>query len=152
MWRQVIEQLLFDGVMSEGEDAMRPILSIGDEAAMRAIFKGERAVRMREPAVKKGRWTPGERRAARSARESGLAGLDDSGADLFARLREWRLGVAQAESVPPYVIFSNATLLEIAAERPSNLPALARVSGVGEKKLARYGEAILDVVAAIGLP
>jgi ATP-dependent DNA helicase RecQ len=152
MWRQVIEQLLFDGVLSEGEDAMRPILAIGDEGAMRAIFKKDRSVRVREPAARKGRRSPEERRATRSARDSGLAGLDDSGADLFARLREWRLGVSREESVPPYVIFSNATLLEVAAARPGTRQALALISGVGEKKLARYGEAILDIVSGAGLP
>jgi ATP-dependent DNA helicase RecQ len=148
VWRAVIEQLLFDGVLSEGNDAMRPILSIGDEDAARAIFRKERSVRIREPQARKGRRTPEERRAAKGARQGTLAGLDEAGADLFDRLRQWRLGVAKEENVPPYVIFSNATLLEIAGDRPAEMRALSDVAGVGEKKLARYGAAILEIVRA----
>jgi ATP-dependent DNA helicase RecQ len=143
-WRRVIEQLLFDGVLSEGEDSLRPILSIGDEDAMRAIFRKELPVRMREAQAKKGRRTPEERRAAR---RGDAAELDDSQNDLFERLREWRLSVAKQEGVPPYVIFSNATLTAIAQLNPKTLRDLGGVSGIGEKKLARHGEAVLNILA-----
>jgi ATP-dependent DNA helicase RecQ len=71
-----------------------------------------------------------------------------SGADqpLFEALRSWRSRAAKAQGVPPYVIFHDRTLAEIAAVRPGSRAALERISGVGEGKLARYGDAVLEVV------
>jgi ATP-dependent DNA helicase RecQ len=69
-------------------------------------------------------------------------------APLFQALREWRLEEAKAQAVPPYVIFHDKTLLDIATARPGSLSVLASVAGVGEGKLARYGEAVLRVLRA----
>ena len=65
---------------------------------------------------------------------------------LFEALRSWRKEQAQAQHVPPYVIFHDATLAEIAAARPATLAALGKAGGVGQGKLDRYGEAVLKVV------
>ncbi len=67
---------------------------------------------------------------------------------LFEALREARRGLASAAGVPPYVVFHDSTLREIAAAKPRSLSDLSRISGVGEAKLARYGEAMLAAVAA----
>ena len=72
--------------------------------------------------------------------------LSASEEPLYAALRSWRARAAKAQSVPPYVIFHDRTLAEIAAVRPTSRAALERISGVGESKLARYGEAVLEVV------
>jgi ATP-dependent DNA helicase RecQ len=66
---------------------------------------------------------------------------------LFEALREERRRLAKEAGVPPYVIFHDSTLREIAAARPESLAALGRVQGVGAAKLERYGEAMLGVVA-----
>jgi ATP-dependent DNA helicase RecQ len=66
---------------------------------------------------------------------------------VFERLRAWRGGAAKEQGVPAYVIFHDATLRQIAASPPSTLAELAAVNGVGETKLARYGQQILDVLA-----
>jgi ATP-dependent DNA helicase RecQ len=66
---------------------------------------------------------------------------------LFERLRAWRGAAAKEQSVPAYVIFHDATLRQIAASPPSSLAELANVNGVGETKLAKYGQQILDVLA-----
>jgi DNA helicase-2/ATP-dependent DNA helicase PcrA len=66
----------------------------------------------------------------------------------FESLKAWRLERSRADDVPAYVVFSNATLEEIAARRPATLAELASVSGVGPAKLERYGEEVLRVVAA----
>jgi len=66
---------------------------------------------------------------------------------VFERLRAWRTGVAKDSGMPPYVIFHDSTLREIAASPPSTLTALSQVNGVGETKLARYGQQILDLLA-----
>jgi len=65
---------------------------------------------------------------------------------LFEALRSWRGRAAKTQAVPPYVIFHDRTLAEIAQARPGTRAALERISGVGEGKLARYGEAVLEVV------
>ena len=66
---------------------------------------------------------------------------------MFERLRAWRTAVAKEQGVPPYVIFHDATLRLIAATLPSTLDQLRLINGVGETKLARYGQLILDVLA-----
>jgi DNA helicase II / ATP-dependent DNA helicase PcrA len=76
---------------------------------------------------------------------SGQPGADDP---LFRRLREWRLGIAREQSVPAYVVFSDATLQAIAATRPGTRAELAGVPGVGVVKLDRYGPAVLELCAA----
>ena len=64
------------------------------------------------------------------------------------RLRSWRLETARAGGVPAYVVFHDATLAAIASARPANLTELLRVSGVGESKLRKYGNDVLEVLGA----
>jgi ATP-dependent DNA helicase RecQ len=66
--------------------------------------------------------------------------------DLFGRLRELRKSIADARNVPAYVVFSDATLLEMARRKPRTEGELLDVSGVGPKKLASYGKAFLDLL------
>jgi ATP-dependent DNA helicase RecQ len=115
-------------------------VGVGDAEAVRAVFRGERRVLMRKPAE-------GEARPARRRRKGeSAAALGPHDQPLFEALRAWRGGEAKAQHVPPYVIFHDRTLAEIAAVRPGTRAALVRLNGVGESKLARYGEAVLDVV------
>ena len=67
---------------------------------------------------------------------------------LFEALRERRRELAKAAGVPPYVIFHDSTLREMAELKPTSLVALSRVSGVGEAKLDRYGQAFVEVIEA----
>ncbi|MGH2520702.1 MAG: HRDC domain-containing protein, partial [Chloroflexota bacterium] len=66
--------------------------------------------------------------------------------DLFEELRQLRREIATAEAVPPYVVFSDATLLELSTERPAGALDMLRIKGVGEAKLARYGAAFLGAI------
>jgi ATP-dependent DNA helicase RecQ len=66
---------------------------------------------------------------------------------VFERLRAWRAAAAKEQGVPAYVIFHDSTLRLIAASPPSTLDELAAVNGVGETKLVRYGQQILDALA-----
>ena len=70
--------------------------------------------------------------------------LTGSDADLYDALKELRLELAKEAGVPPYVIFSNATLTDMARKKPKNLSAFKKVSGVGELKASWYGKAFLD--------
>jgi DNA helicase II / ATP-dependent DNA helicase PcrA len=67
-------------------------------------------------------------------------------AELFGRLRTWRKAQADALGSPPYIVFSDATLVAIADARPQSIAALARISGVGPMKLERYAEPLLAVL------
>jgi ATP-dependent DNA helicase RecQ len=67
---------------------------------------------------------------------------------LFSRLREWRRNVAAERGVPAYVIFHDSTLQAIAQEKPTSVAGLARIGGLGERKLIQYGEQILAVIRA----
>jgi ATP-dependent DNA helicase RecQ len=146
LWRNVIEHLLFEGVLSEG-DGERPTLSIGDEEAVRAIFRKERVIRMREAASSRRR-SKGERRASLDAKGAVKAGLEGDDAKLFEALRNWRRETAHAASMPPYVIFHDATLAAIVEAKPADIDALARIPGIGETKLKKYGVEVLAVVIA----
>ena len=146
VWRNVLEHLLFEGVLSEGDDE-RPTRSIGDEDAVRAIFRKERIVRIRE-AAKPARRSKEDRRAARDAKGAVRESFQGADAKLFEALKSWRRETAQAGAVPPYVIFHDATLAAMVRAKPSSLPALARVPGIGEAKLKKYGAEVLAVLLA----
>jgi DNA helicase II / ATP-dependent DNA helicase PcrA len=87
-------------------------------------------------------------RKGRASRRAGETGTGPDASDpLFARLRDWRLATAREQSVPAYVVFSDATLQAIAAARPASRAELAGVPGVGAVKLDRYGAAVLELCA-----
>lgn len=87
-----------------------------------------------------------ERRAAVIPRAVGVSAERVVDQELFEKLRARRRELAEERGVPAYVVFSDATLLEIAARRPTSLGELAVISGVGPTKLSRYGVAVLEVV------
>jgi ATP-dependent DNA helicase RecQ len=141
-WRDLVEQLLFEGLLREDPNDGRPLVGLGEAEAVRAVFRGERRVMVQTRA-------PEEPAKARRARKTSRDGAAVSPADqaLFDALRAWRSSAAKAQHVPPYVIFHDRTLIEIATARPGGRAALERINGVGEGKLARYGEAVLEVVS-----
>ena len=137
-WRTLIDQLLFDDLLREDPNDGRPLVMLGDASAVREVYRGERKVEVRAPAPRRER--------VRRDRPNPLATESPQTGGLFEALRAWRKGQAQLQSVPPYVIFHDRTLLEIAQSRPASLARLGEVSGVGQGKLDRYGPAVLEVV------
>ena len=143
-WRDLAEQLLFDGLLREDPNDGRPLVGLGDAEAVRAVFRGEQRVAMRkapagdDPTTRSGR----PRKRTREA----MAALGPADQPLFEALRAWRAAEAKAQHVPPYVIFHDRTLAEIAQSRPTSRAALERINGVGEAKLAHYGAAVMGVV------
>jgi len=107
----------------------------------RAVLKGEVPMRFREDPE-----APAEAKSRRRDRAA-PAQHDDP---LFQSLRQWRLEVARVQGVPPYVVFHDSTLNEIAVRRPTSLDALSGIIGIGERKLVRYGDAVLAVVRSGG--
>ena len=139
-WRNILDQLLFEGLLKEDPNDGRPLILLGDAETVRGVYRGERKVQVRELApTRSGR--PRKARAATAHVE-----LTPDGQFLFEALRSWRREEASRQGLPPYVIFHDKTLQEIAAARPSSLDALAVIGGVGASKLERYGEAVLRAV------
>jgi ATP-dependent DNA helicase RecQ len=143
-WRDLIDQLLFEGLLREDPNDGRPLVGLGEAEAVRAVYRGERRVAMRKtPAV-----ADGEGGGRRARKRRGGVGPEVGPADaaLFEALRAWRRERAAEQHVPPYVIFHDATLADIARQRPNSADALKSVSGVGQSKLTRYGAAVLELV------
>jgi ATP-dependent DNA helicase RecQ len=143
-WRDLTEQLLFEGLLREDPNDGRPLVGLGDPDAVRAVFRGERTVSMRTATAEPETGGRGGRTRKRGAREA--TAVPPSDQSLFEALRAWRAAEAKAQHVPPYVIFHDRTLVEIAGAKPGSRAALARLNGVGEAKLAHYGEAVLELV------
>jgi ATP-dependent DNA helicase RecQ len=139
-WLLIYRQLIAQGVLSP--DASHGGLALAPGAE--EILRGRRAVRLRRD--KRQRDAP---RAPPPAAAM-AATLAPAARELWERLRAWRLEVAKRQEVPPYVIFHDSTLIEIARRRPPTLDALARFPGVGRSKLDRYGHSLLAVIAAAG--
>jgi ATP-dependent DNA helicase RecQ len=105
------------------------------------VLKERRSVILRAPLVTSGLTSDKKNEQKRSL------GAIDYDTALFERLRSWRVGVAKKKGVPAYMVFSDATLQAIAASQPSSLGGLEGISGIGEKKLSLYGEALLEVIS-----
>jgi ATP-dependent DNA helicase RecQ len=154
-WRDLIEQLLFEGLLRESPNDGRPLIGLGDMEEVRAVYRGSRRVSARS--LRGGDGTPGAGRPSRTRKRQGAKGsgperIADRGvapadAPLFEALRQWRRELAAEQKLPPYVIFHDTTLAAIARRRPVNADELAEVSGVGQAKLERYGADVLRVVA-----
>ena len=143
-WRDLIDQLLFEGLLREDPNDGRPLIGLGDGEAVRAVYRGEQAVRVRRAPEGFDASTRSGRPRKRTRDEAAMLGPENHG--LFDALRAWRRETAQAQGVPPYVIFHDRTLAEIALLRPATLADLALVGGVGQTKLDHYGLAVLKAV------
>jgi ATP-dependent DNA helicase RecQ len=153
-WRGVVRQLLAQGLLAvEGEYGTLALTDASGE-----VMRGARPVMLRREPERPTRASKPARTSAggSSSGGSGLSGgkaaagtieLDPAAKNVFEQLRAWRAGAAKEQGVPAYVIFHDATLRQIAAEKPSTLTDLSKISGVGETKLARYGQQILDTLA-----
>ena len=138
-WRSVFRQLVAQGHLDvdiEGHGGLR----LGETA--REVLRGEIAVPLREEAARRPRVA--RARASQPAGEI-AAGPDE---ELWQRLRAKRLELARGQGVPPYVIFHDATLLEMVHRRPLDRAAMALIPGVGRSKLERYGDIFLELISA----
>ncbi|WP_072477884.1 DNA helicase RecQ [Amycolatopsis australiensis] len=138
-WRAVVRQLLAQGLLAVEGDYGSLVLT----EASAEVLSGDRQVMLRREPER-----PAAAKARSAKRAAAAADMPAEAAPLFERLRAWRAGVAKEQGVPAYVIFHDATLRQIATQRPSSLAELGTVSGVGENKLAKYGEGVLEALAA----
>ena len=140
-WRSIFRQLVGAGLLSmDGEFG-----SLRLTEAARPVLRGEQGVNLRsEPRAerKRSRNRPGRRREG--AEMDSMVGPGNQ--PLFEALRRKRTELAQAHGVPPYVIFHDATLVEMSRTAPMTLEAMSLITGVGARKLERYGQQFVDVV------
>ncbi len=145
-WRSVIRQLVARGALRvvEGEYASLAL----QEHAARPILRGEERVMLHEDAAADLAAALAEAGGASSPRAAGVVRSLDAAAEArFQALRAWRTTEARAQAVPPYLIFGDATLRDIAADCPGGLATLAGIKGVGASKLERYGDRVLQILA-----
>ncbi|WP_460106952.1 DNA helicase RecQ [Streptomyces sp. YKOK-J1] len=146
-WRGVVRQLLAQGLLAvEGEYGTLVLTE-----ASGSVLRRERDVPLRKepkkPATSRSGSSRGERKAKAAAAE-----LPGELVPAFEALRAWRAEQAREQGVPAYVIFHDATLREIVIRRPGSVRELGTVGGVGEKKLATYGEGVLEVLNSLSGP
>ena len=135
-WRSVVRQLIVQGYLRADQHRYGALV-LTEES--RPVLRGEVELRLREDKKLK------TEKKARRDRAAALAPADQP---LFEKLREFRKEIADELNLPPYVIFHDATLMQMAEERPATEAALLAINGVGEAKMRRYGSAFLEVIAA----
>lgn len=133
-WRGVFRQLIALGYLDS--DIEYGALKLTEKA--RPLLRGEAALYLRRERL------PAKTKDKTKAAKPKLLDIVDE--TLWELLREVRLMLAKEQNVPPYVILSNQVLANLLAERPQTLEQMARISGIGQQKLARYGKAFLDVL------
>jgi ATP-dependent DNA helicase RecQ len=139
-WRHIIRQLIAQGFLdvdTDGHGAVR-LTSVA-----RPLLRGEIDLQLRALPTREKVRKPGK--ATRPAIE-----LDAADQELFEALRLRRLELAREHSVPPYVIFHDSTLRELASRRPTSDDEMRGITGVGEQKLTRFGRDFIAVIQAQG--
>jgi ATP-dependent DNA helicase RecQ len=129
----MVYQLLDQGLLGRTEGD-RPVLRLNEASLL--VMRGKQQVRLLQPKAK------GPRKSAGEA--NSWDGVDRP---LFESLRQWRRRVAAARKLPPYVVFDDATLMELSRVRPTRLEALRHVKGIGEKRMADFGQIIVFEIA-----
>jgi ATP-dependent DNA helicase RecQ len=138
-WRGIFRQMIARGLLAvdlEGHGALR----LTD--ACRPVLRGEESLWLRRET------RPARVKRTKAARAGSSVFTDSNDNALWDALRQLRRELAEKQNVPPYVVFHDATLAEMVALRPQTLEDFARISGVGERKLAAYGEAFLERIRA----
>ena len=134
-WRVLLRQLIALHLVEVDHQTFN-VLRLTE--ASRAVLRGERRIELRRHTAQ-----PARRKARAKAAAAGLAAPEEA---LFEALRGWRSEIAREHGVPAYVVLHDGTLRAIAQLRPQSLDALRGISGIGEKKLERYGADVLRLV------
>ncbi|MFG1668123.1 DNA helicase RecQ [Streptomyces sp. Y7] len=145
-WRGVVRQLLAQGLLAvEGEYGTLVLTE-----ASGSVLRREREVPLRKEPKKPATSRSGSGSGARGEKKAKAAAaeLPEALVPAFEALRAWRAEQAREQGVPAYVIFHDATLREIVTVWPGSVRELGSVSGVGEKKLATYGEGVIEVLVS----
>ena len=139
-WRSVARQLLAQQLLAVSGE--HQTIQLTDDS--QSVLRGGRTVSLRKEAPKASRSSSGS--SSGSSKKAAVE-LPAEAAPLFERLRAWRAATAKEDGVPAYVIFHDATLRQIALDRPTTLGELGAISGIGEAKLRKYGEHVINAIS-----
>ena len=135
---------------SAGDRRTRAALAVPGEPSTRVRRRTRRAPPVAARAAARRRRCRGCGRALTTPAERKLRHCShcevDVDLELFEQLREWRKQTAEAAAVPAFVVFTDATLTAIALDRPTTATELLQIPGIGQVKVDRYGDGVLDVV------
>ncbi|MCD8547754.1 MAG: DNA helicase RecQ [Aeromonadaceae bacterium] len=134
-WLSVLRQLIHQGLLTQ---SITRHLTLQLTEAARPVLRGEMKLELAVPRL--------QPISSRKEKRNGL--LDNANYDkrLFKELRALRKQIAEDEEVPPYVVFNDATLVEMAQLMPMTEEEMLAVNGVGHRKLERFGEAFMDLI------
>ncbi|MFZ7234763.1 DNA helicase RecQ [Avibacterium avium] len=133
-WQSVIRQLIHLGLVQQVMSQFHSVLQLTENA--RPILRGEKLLQLATPRVS-------SIMTAQSTQKSAVQNYDK---DLFARLRFLRKQIADKENIPPYIVFNDATLQEMAQYQPTSKREMLQINGVGATKLERFGQAFLHII------
>jgi ATP-dependent DNA helicase RecQ len=139
-WRDLARALLHQGLLAQSQDGYA-VLSLNE--ASWQVLRGERPVSVGE-SVKPAKARGG--RESRDARRDERPAASSAGQALFEALRALRKRLADEAGMPPYIIFNDASLWDMAQRQPTTLPEFSTIRGVGDAKLARYGEPFTELI------
>ncbi|WP_295107591.1 DNA helicase RecQ [uncultured Kocuria sp.] len=145
-WRSVLRQLLARRVVEAVGDF--GVLVPGPEAG--PVLRGEGTLELAVDRAPTARANGRARSGGGSGHSRAADTLDEAAKETFEALRVWRTSVAKEKQIPPYMVFSDATLVGIVEAAPASTAQLSGISGVGAKKLAEYGDAVLEVLGSPG--
>jgi ATP-dependent DNA helicase RecQ len=134
-WTSVIRQLIHHGYLVQ-DIAGYSVLKL--TGAARPLLRGEESLKLARPRTRE-----------KSKRKGGVrldAGRGPYDEALFDELRNLRKRLAERQGVPPYIVFGDATLMQMARDKPLDEEELLQISGVGQHKLVKYGRAFLDLI------
>ena len=143
-WQGILRQLVALGMIRVDLEN-HSVLRLGPRDRVMPVLREEASVSLRREAE-------GPVRKAKAERKAAIPYEISSSSDraLFEALRSQRLKIAQAQNLPAYIVFNDATLVEFVRHRPSSEAEFAEISGVGKAKLERYGKTFLEVIATQG--
>lgn len=133
-WQSVIRQLIHLGLVQQVMNQFHSVLQLTENA--RPILRGEQPLQLATPRIS-------SIMTAQTAQKSAVQNYDK---DLFARLRFLRKQIADKENIPPYIVFNDATLQEMAQYQPTTKREMLQINGVGATKLERFGQAFLHII------
>ena len=134
-WQSVIRQLIHLGFVQQVISELNPILRLTESA--KVILKGEEPLELAMPRIS------AISKIAHNPQRQGVANYDK---DLFARLRFLRKQIADKENIPPYIVFNDATLQEMAQYMPTSNIEMLQINGVGSIKLERFGQPFMALI------
>ena len=135
-WTSILRQLIHHGLLLQ-DIANYSVLKL--TAAARPLLRDETSLQLAKPRIRE------QVQKKRSKVNVELGSGDEA---LFEELRSLRKQLADAQGVPPYIVFGDATLVQMAREKPMDTPELLAITGVGQHKLEKYGLDFLDAIAA----